>query len=211
MSEREELAALSAAVYARGMASSTGGNTSLRAGRNFVVTPTGRSLARLSGDELVEVDAQGQALSGGRPSKEIPFHLAIYAERPDVNCVIHGHSAYAVAASTLLEPDSVNAFPVYTAGYLARVGRLPLIPYFNSGSTELARALTAVVGGDTKAVLMANHGFVAIGPDPETTFNTADELLDALQVFVLTQGRAKPLHAASEWPAPRPTGMEVLA
>jgi ribulose-5-phosphate 4-epimerase/fuculose-1-phosphate aldolase len=211
VSERAKLAKLSAAVYARGMASSTGGNVSLRAGKNFVITPTGRSLARLGVDEIVEVDARGQVVSGGRPSKEIPFHLGIYAVRSDVNCVIHGHSAHAVAASTLLEPDPVNAFPVYTAGYVARVGRLPLIPYFNSGSVELAGALSELALGDTKAVLMANHGFVAMGPDPEATFNTVDELLDALQVFVLTQGRARPLHAAAEWPVGRPGPTRVLA
>jgi 3-dehydro-4-phosphotetronate decarboxylase len=189
------------AMYTRGMASSTGGNVSMRRGDEIIITPTGISLSGLSPADLVRVGLDGSVVPPGRPSKELPFHLAVYRERPDVTCVIHGHSAVAVAASTLIDPDPVNAFPVYTAGYQARVGRLPLLPYYDSGSARLATAVGAAAKDDTKAVLLQNHGFIAIGPDVQTAYNTADELLDALRVYVLTNGNAKPLHDALEWRA----------
>lgn len=211
MSDRDKITHLCSDLYARGFVSSTGGNVSTRGGSTFLVTPTARSLARLSPDEIVEVDSTGEVLGHGRPSKEIPFHLAAYEARPDVRCIIHGHSPYAVAASTLLEPDPINALPVYTAGYVARVGRLPLLPYYPSGSPELAQAVSAAARGDAKAMLLQNHGFIAIGPDMETAFNTADELLDALQVYVLTQGRARPLYEAQEWPVGRSIDPKVVA
>ncbi|WP_297410839.1 class II aldolase/adducin family protein [Naasia sp.] len=200
MSDAEDLARLGAQLYQRGLVSSTGGNASVRRSSTVLITPTGRSLADLSPEELVEVDSRGDATGSGRPSKEVPFHLGIYRARPEVNCVIHGHSPYAVAASTLLSPHPVNAFPVYTAGYLARVGRLPLIPYFSSGSAELAAAVSEVATGDTKAILLQNHGFITVGDTIESAFNTADELLDALTVYVITEGRAKPLYEADAWP-----------
>ena len=204
MNDCERLSRLCGEMYDRGFVSSTGGNASIRlSASSFLITPTGRSLAHLSTDELVEVDSEGEETSAGIPSKEAPFHHAIYKVRPDINCVIHGHSPYAVAVSTLLDNDPVNALPVYTAGYLARVGRLPLIPYYPSGSLELAEAVAGVIDGDTKAVLLQNHGFIAVGADAESTFNTADELLEALKVFVITEGRAKPLHRADEWPTAR--------
>ena len=209
MNQLQELARICASMYSRGLVSSTGGNASVRRGDSIFITRTGTSLDATSADELVEVGLDGAVLGEGLPSKEVPFHLAVYRARPEVGCVLHGHSPYAVAVSTFLECDDVNAFPVYSAGYMSRVGRLPMLPYLGSGSPELANEVGRLFAGDTKAVLLQNHGFVAAGPDPVTSFNTADELLDALQVWALTRGHAKPLHSAAEWPLGRPAGTEV--
>lgn len=181
-------------LYERELVSSTGGNVSIRSDRgSILISPTGRALVDLLRDEFVEVTIAGEVLTGGRPSKELPFHLAAYRARPDVMAVIHGHSAYAVAASTLLSPDPIDSLPTYTAGYVIRVGRLPLLPYLPAGSVELSLAVAEVLTPTTKAVLLQNHGFISVGPDLETAFNTADELVDAMKVFVLSGGRARPL------------------
>jgi ribulose-5-phosphate 4-epimerase/fuculose-1-phosphate aldolase len=211
MNQLQELARTCASMYRRGLVSSTGGNASVRLGDSVFVTRTGTSLEATVAEDLVEVELDGTVLGGGQPSKEIPFHLAVYQARPDVGCVLHGHSPFAVAASTFLKPDDLNAFPVYSAGYMSRVGRLPLLPYLPSGSPELADGVGRVFAGDTKAVLLQNHGFIAAGADPATSFNTADELLDALQVWVLTRGEATPLHSAAEWPLGRAEPTEVSA
>ncbi len=181
-------------LYERELVSSTGGNVSVRSDRgSILISPTGRALVDLLPGDFVEVSLAGEVVAGGRPSKELPFHLAAYRARPDVEAVIHGHCAYAVAASTLLPPDPVDSLPAYTAGYVMRVGRLPLLPYLPAGSVELSRAVAEVLTPSTRAVLLQNHGFISVGPDLETAFNTADELLDALKVFVLSGGRARPL------------------
>ena len=185
-------------LYERELVSSTGGNVSIRTDSgSILISPTGRALVDLEPDGFVEVTLAGEVVTGSRPSKELPFHLAIYQARPDVTAVIHGHCAYAVAASTLLPADPIDSLPAYSAGYVMRVGKLPLLPYLPAGSVELSRAVAGVLSPSTKAVLLQNHGFISIGPDLETAFNTADELLDAAKVFVLSGGRAKPLPEAA--------------
>jgi ribulose-5-phosphate 4-epimerase/fuculose-1-phosphate aldolase len=200
--ERDELDTATTSVskycqlmYQREMVSSTGGNVSVRVGNAVHISPTGSVLAELTGEDLVRVDLEsGENLpSQGVPSKELPFHLGIYRRRSDVGAVIHGHSPYAVVASTMLEPDAIDAFPAYSAGYLSRVTRLPLLAYYDSGSLQLADAVADAFAGGAKAVLLQNHGFIAVGGDLRSAFVTADELLDALKAFVLSDGKALPV------------------
>ncbi|MCW2953838.1 MAG: aldolase [Conexibacter sp.] len=190
---REQLSDFCRRLYERDMVSSTGGNVSARSASGAIlISPTGRSLANLEPREFVAVDAAG-AWSGGTPSKELPLHAAVYANRPDVGAVIHGHSAVAIAVAGLLEPSEDDAFPAYTAGYVMRVGRLPMLGYYPSGSQELADGVERTVGSGGRAVLLQNHGFVTAGPTLEVAHNTAEELIDALKVFVFSSGRAPAL------------------
>jgi ribulose-5-phosphate 4-epimerase/fuculose-1-phosphate aldolase len=186
---RDELCAVCRRLDSRQMVSSTGGNVSARTPQGLLITPTGSSLAELSPGEIVAVGPAGP-LDGGRPSKELPFHAGIYERRPDVGAVVHGHSAVAIAVAGMLEPDDDDAFPVYTAGYVMRVGRLPLLPYYGSGSSELADGIGRVLGDDGRAALLRNHGFVTAGSSLQKALDTAEELMDALRVFLFTEGRS---------------------
>ncbi len=187
-----ELAKYGRRLFDRELVSSTGGNISVRLGDEVLVSATGASLADLDEDRVVTVTMSGRPVGDGRPSKELPAHLRIYERCPSVRAVIHGHSAYAVAASTLLEVGD-DALPVYSAGYLIRVGTLPLLPYLDSGSEALADGVADKVARSGHAVLLRNHGFFAVGATLAEAFNTSDELIDALKVFMLSGGRATPL------------------
>jgi ribulose-5-phosphate 4-epimerase/fuculose-1-phosphate aldolase len=190
---RTELARICRRLYERDMVTSTGGNVSARAdGGEILISPTGRSLADLAPDEFVSVGPGGR-LEGGRPSKELAFHRAVYERQPGAGAVVHGHCAVAIAVAGGLTPDDRDAFPAYTAGYVMRVGRLPVLPYFPSGSPALAEAVGRAIGPDGRAVLLQNHGFVTAGPSLDAAFNTAEELIDALKVFVFSGGRAPAL------------------
>jgi ribulose-5-phosphate 4-epimerase/fuculose-1-phosphate aldolase len=192
---REELAAYCRRLYERDMVTSTGGNVSARVdGDAVLISPTGRSLSDLAPDEFVRVQAGGEP-SGGRPSKELGLHRAVYDAQPGVNAVIHGHSAVAIAVAGQLTPDDVDGFPAYTAGYIMRVGQLPVLPYLPSGSEALAERVGAAFGPHGRAVLLQHHGFVTAGPTLEAALNTAEELIDALKVFVFSHGRAPELPA----------------
>lgn len=186
---RAELATTCRRLYDREMVGSTGGNVSVRLDDGLLVSPTGRSLAALQPGDFVEVTATGEAVDG-TPSKELPLHTSIYSGRADVGAVIHGHCAAAIAAASLLAPHETDALPAYTSGYIARVGRLPLIAYLPSGSQQLADAVARALGDDGRAVLLQNHGFVAAGPSLQQAHDTAEEMVDALKIFLLTNGRA---------------------
>jgi ribulose-5-phosphate 4-epimerase/fuculose-1-phosphate aldolase len=174
------------------MVSSTGGNVSVRIPEGLIITPTGRSLAALRPEDLVQVGASGP-VDGGRPSKELPFHAGIYERRPDVGAVVHGHSAVAIAVAGMLEPDDADVLPAYTAGYVMRVGCLPLLPYHDSGSEALASGIVRALGAEGRAVLLRNHGFVTVGGGLQAALDSAEELMDALRVFLLSGGRAPAL------------------
>ena len=180
-------------LFDRGLVSSTGGNISCRIGDTVLVSATGSCLADLGPGTIVRVSLDGRQLGPGRPSKELPVHLRIYQTNPEVGGIVHGHSAFAVAASTLLQVNDADALPAYSGGYLIRVGRLPLLPFLPSGSSELAEQVAAAIKRSRHAVLLRNHGFFAVGSSLAGAFYTADELQDALRVYILSGGRATPL------------------
>jgi len=188
-----QLAAYGRRLFDRGLVSSTGGNVSCRSGDTVLVSATGSCLADLDEGTIVRVALDGRPLGPGRPSKELPVHLRIYQTCPEVGGIIHGHSAFAVAASTLLEVNDTDALPAYSGGYLIRVGRLPLLQFLPSGSNELAEQVAAALARSRHAVLLRNHGFFTVGSDLAGAFYTADELQDALRVYIISGGRATPL------------------
>lgn len=184
-------------LFDRGLVSSTGGNISCRAGDTVLISATGACLADLDAGSLVRVSLQGEPVGTGRPSKELPVHLRIYQVNPDVGGIVHGHSAFAIAASTLLSVDEEDALPAYTTGYLLRVGRLPLLPFFESGSSGLAEHVAEAISRSHHAVLLRNHGFFAVGRDIAQAFHTADELQDALRVYIFSGGELSPFRPTS--------------
>jgi ribulose-5-phosphate 4-epimerase/fuculose-1-phosphate aldolase len=212
-SERiHDLLELCRRVYARGFVSGSGGNISLRYGADILITPTGRNLGLLVKEDVVRLPLPGQGdgrrkggaakVGGsGRPSQEWPMHCRCY-ERPDVLCVVHVHSPYASAVSCL-EIDPACAMPVYTPGYSARVGRLPVAPYFRPGSMELASAVGDLITGRAgvpgrNSVLMANHGLLAVGGSAEQAMNIVEEIEENARLFLLLGGRGRPLSEAQQ-------------
>jgi ribulose-5-phosphate 4-epimerase/fuculose-1-phosphate aldolase len=188
-----QLVACGRRLFDRGLVSSTGGNISCRVDDAVLVSATGACLADLDADSIVRVSLDGRPLGLGRPSKELPVHLRIYQTCPEVGGIVHGHSPFAVAASTLLEVSEEDALPAYSAGYLIRVGRLPLLPFLESGSSALAEGVAAAIRRAHHAVLLRNHGFFSVGSNLAVAFYTADELQDALRVYILSGGKATPL------------------
>jgi ribulose-5-phosphate 4-epimerase/fuculose-1-phosphate aldolase len=65
-----------------------------------------------------------------------------------------------------------------------------LIPFIESGSPALAHRVAEAIGRSGHAVLIRNHGFFAVGRSLAEAFYTADELQDALRVYVFSSGQA---------------------
>ena len=133
----------------------------MRSGKYILITPTVYSIGALTGDVISKMEMDGALLGGGKPSKEFGMHLACYHCRNDVNAIVHVHPTYAVAVSCLKDSDCECAMPIYTAGYNARVGKLPIVQYAPPGSAELA-AMTADIISQRDSVMLANHGIVTV-------------------------------------------------
>jgi ribulose-5-phosphate 4-epimerase/fuculose-1-phosphate aldolase len=133
------------------------------------------------------VDAQGNPISGDKPTKESFLHLGMYQQRPSAGAVVHLHSTHSVAVSVLADVDPENPIPPITAYYVMKIGKLALLPYYAPGDMTLATAVREVAGRH-HAVLLANHGPIVAGKDLETAVYATEELEETARLFLMLRG-----------------------
>jgi L-fuculose-phosphate aldolase len=143
-----------------GLVVGTAGNVSVRSADLVAVSPSGLPYAELT-PELVGVHRlDGTAVEAAlAPTSELPLHLAIYADRPEVGAIVHTHSPAATALSTLV--DEIPSVHYYVAMF---GGPVAVAPYATYGTDELARNVVDALRGRT-GCLMGNHGAVTVGAD----------------------------------------------
>jgi ribulose-5-phosphate 4-epimerase/fuculose-1-phosphate aldolase len=184
---REEICAIGASMFARGLTAGSSGNISAKTEEGWLMTPTGSSLGRLDPARLSKLDRDGRLVSGDPPTKESFLHRVMYEERDGTGAVVHLHSTHSVAVSCLAEIDPADVLPPITAYYVMRVGRLPLVPYFRPGDLALAEAVRGFAGKH-HAVLLANHGPVVAGSDLDAAVNAIEELEETAKLYLLLRG-----------------------
>ena len=176
-------------MLAVGLTTGTGGNLSWCDRRRGVVavTPSGIDYDRLRPQDVVVMDLEGNRVEGDRePSSELPFHLALYRCRQDVGAVVHTHSVYATTLACLhWEIPAVH----YLVGFAGP--KVPLAPYATYGSDALADQVTAAIGAGN-AVLLANHGLVAVGADLDRAFAVAEEIELVARIYYQACAVGKP-------------------
>lgn len=184
----------SRSLYDRNYTCSTGGNVSHRYGDGFLISATGTSFGRLRPDTFATCDLNGNpAGEGPKPSKEAPFHAAIYRRRPEARAILHLHSTLAIAYSTLVEPtDTGNVLPVITSYSLPGAGRLPLLEYLKPGSAALAERIEAVCAG-VNGMLLQNHGVITWAPSLDQAVDIAEEIEQNIRLWFITGGQARVL------------------
>jgi len=194
---REAICESGRSIFERGLTHGSTGNISVRCGDGWLLTPTGTSLGSLDPARLSRVDAQGSLTSGDAPTKERLLHLALYAERPRVNAVVHLHSTHSVALSLLVGLNPDDLLPPLTAYYVMRIGALPLVPYFAPGDAKLADAVR-VVARKHHAMLLANHGPVVGGTSLSAASDAIEELEATARLYLLVRGSSTRLLSADE-------------
>ncbi len=153
-----QVAHLARKSVAIGLNQGSSGNVSARSADGFVITPSGREMAELAGEEMVAMDMAGQVLGTGQPSSEWRFHRDIYAAFPEANAVVHAHSPFAVALSCLRRPIPPFHYMVAMAGGTD----IRCAGYATFGTQALSDQVIEALQG-RRACLMANHGLVAWG------------------------------------------------
>jgi L-fuculose-phosphate aldolase len=122
-------------------------------------------------EEVILVGRDGEVLEGqGRRHAEYPLHTETMAARPDVGSVVHTHSPAAVALGATGHPlrpisHEANLFVPPKMARFTQTGDLILTP-------ELGRDVATALG-PRNAVLLVNHGILAVGPDVPTAVVTA--------------------------------------
>ena len=155
---RERIIAISQSLDAAGLVPNKSGNVSCRSAGGFLITPAGRPYRELAPGDLVELPVHGEPAAGGsRPSSEWRMHAAIYAGRTDAAAIVHTHSPRATALACAGRGIPPFHYMIALAG-----GDVRCTSYATFGTAELAE--TAVRGLDgRRAVLLGNHGVIAIG------------------------------------------------
>ncbi|QDW63365.1 class II aldolase/adducin family protein [Oerskovia sp. KBS0722] len=172
-----------------GLSPGASGNVSVRWGDRVLVSPTGVPLGALRPDDVSVLDLDGAPVRGGRPSKEVPLHLAMYRRGPEVAAVVHVHSAHAVAYSCLPPWSTTSALPPFTPYLVMRVGQVPLVGYAPPGSDELATRLDDVQV-DFRGALLAHHGSIVGAVGLDAAVDAAVEIEEAARVALALHGTA---------------------
>ena len=142
-------------------------------------------------EDVLLVDRSGNVLEGeGRRHAEYPIHTEIMAAVPSVGAVVHTHAPAAVAFAALdvpLRPISHEGtlFVPPDVARFTKTGDLIL-------TQDLGGDVAAAIG-DRNALLLVNHGIVAVGPDVPTAVMTA-VLLDRacrIQLTAMAAGDLK--------------------
>jgi L-fuculose-phosphate aldolase len=156
---RAEIVAVAQAIDRAGYCPSKSGNVSVRLGNGLLITPSGLPYALTTPDDLIHLSLDGAVLSGrGKPSSEWPFHTEIYKARPDAQAIVHTHSPRATALASTRR--GIPAFHYMIA--LCGGADIRCADYATFGTPELAANAVKGLEG-RKAVLLANHGVIALG------------------------------------------------
>jgi ribulose-5-phosphate 4-epimerase/fuculose-1-phosphate aldolase len=183
----ENLCEVADSFYLRGYAFGSTGNLSVRAGEEVWITPTGKSLKGLTPDKLARIDLQGASRNENRPSKEFPFHLALYKQRAEAQAIVHLHSTYSVALSCLEGFDPENPLPPITPYYFMRVAPLAVLPYFRPGSEALAEAVYTAAPSH-HSMLLRNHGLICSGSSLSEAVDRTEELEQTARLYFILRG-----------------------
>ncbi len=156
-----------------------------------VIKPSGVRYEDLCPDNLVIVDLDGNLVEGDLAySSDTLTHLYIYRHRPDVNGVCHTHSTFATAFAAVGRP-----IPCFLTGMADEFGgEIPLGGFALIGSEAIGREVLRVIG-DSKAVIMQNHGVFTIGKTAEAAVKAAVMVEDAARTsfYALQLGAPIPI------------------
>lgn len=167
---RARVIAISQSLDAAGLVPNKSGNVSCRSPGGFLITPSGKPYRDLAPGDLVELPVHGEPpASARRPSSEWRMHAAIYADRPDAAAIVHTHSPRATALACAGRGIPPFHYMIALAG-----GDIRCTSYATFGTADLAE--TAVRGLEgRRAVLLGNHGVIAIGGSLEEAHAVAVE------------------------------------
>ncbi|MEJ5224265.1 MAG: class II aldolase/adducin family protein, partial [Anaerolineales bacterium] len=153
-------------AYERGLISANNGNISARLGDDqVVITPSGLCKGRLSEEDLVIIDLDGNVVKSSprrklKISSETPMHLEVYRQRPDVRGVVHAHPTHAVALTIADIPFPMDVVPEV----LEALGEVPTTRFALPSSEDNALAIRELIGTHD-ALLLRNHGALTVGRD----------------------------------------------
>ncbi len=193
---REELWQLHMELPKSNLVTWTGGNVSGRDPQTgyVAIKPSGVRYEDLRPEHMVILDVDGKQIEGDlKPSSDTASHLYIYRHRPDVNGVVHTHSPYATAFAAVGKP-----IPVYLTAHGDEFGGpIPCGGFALIGSEAIGKVVIESIG-NSRAVLLKNHGVFTVGPNAEAAVKAAVMVEDVAHTVWLALQIGQPDEIAPE-------------
>jgi L-ribulose-5-phosphate 4-epimerase len=191
---------IAARVVASGAISANGhGNVSVRVpGAQEMYFTAGPSLRGHSVSAVVRVGLDGTLLEGDLPPIQgavVAMHTAMYADHPDVGCVVHTHSPYATACAVARRPIGCWVEAMAMFGLATGV---PVAGYGPRGSAEAVANIRAAVIPGVPAVLLANHGVLVFHRTPELAILVGSVVEEAAQAGINAAGLGGPVEIPAD-------------
>ncbi|MGA7631419.1 MAG: L-ribulose-5-phosphate 4-epimerase [Terriglobales bacterium] len=160
-----------------------------------VIKPSGVPYKDMRPDHLVVADLLGNIVEGHlRPSSDLPTHLVLYREFPEVGGIAHTHSEYATAWAQARKP--IPCFGTTHADYFH--GPVPVTSemsdseiaedYEKNTGDVIVRGLQTDSPLALPGILVANHGPFTWGKDPREAAHNAVILESIARMAYLTLG-----------------------
>lgn len=196
---RHEICHVGRSLFERGYVHATAGNISARLADGFLITPSDACLGFLDPEDLAKVGLDGRQQSGGRASKTLALHRAIYEADPAAGCVIHTHSTHLVALTLAGVWRREDILPPITPYFVMKVGHVPLMDYRRPGDpavgAQVARTIeeTRIRGTLIRAVMLDRLGPNVWHETPAAAMAVLEELEETARLWLMCMPKPEPL------------------
>jgi L-fuculose-phosphate aldolase len=187
-------------VVSSGAISANGhGNVSIRVpGADEMYFTAGPSLRNHLPSAVVRVGLDGTLIEGDLPPIQgavVAMHTAMYADSPDVGCVIHTHSPYATAYAVANRPIGcwIEALAMF-----GLPDGVPVAGYGPRGSEQAVANIRSAVVPGVPAVLLANHGVLVFHRTPDLAILVGGVVEEAAQAGLNTAHIGGPVEIPAE-------------
>ena len=173
---KKQICEIGKILYAKGYVAAKHGNISYKYSENeYFCTPSGVAKMYLTPDKIVKVDARGKKIGNCayNPTSEMPLHIRMYKENPEVRALIHAQPPFSKAYA-------IKNIPINNCVLPENYVYLGIVPKgaYNKATGEISEEL--------KECMRTKKGFLF---DGMSTFSTGDTLenafdnMDALEFY----------------------------
>ncbi|WP_315761096.1 class II aldolase/adducin family protein [Sphingomonas sp. Y38-1Y] len=162
----------------------------------FLINPFGLHFSEVTASSLVKIDIDGNKLCGSpHPVNRAGFvqHAVFHRHLPDAHCIMHTHTTAGMAVSSLeggLRP--INFYAASFTGQIAYHDFEGVTVRDEEGARLVANL------GDKRAMLLRNHGIVAMGRTLPEAFLRHWSLQRACEIQLATMSMGTPIEVPAE-------------
>ena len=151
---------------------------------DFLINPYGMMFDEITASNLVKIDEHGKIIDDplGMGVNEAGFiiHSCMHKARPEINCVIHTHTRAGVAVSAM----KCGLLPISQHAMMTQ----PEVTYHDYEGIALYEGeqerMAADLGKKSKAMILRNHGLLALGETVREAFEVMYYLDAACQIQI---------------------------